>query len=58
MLTLQYGRLTGGGLDEELKSRAKLVAGREEAFRSLVSPVPLRTGAATHNCQMVDFFFS
>lgn len=25
MLTLQYGRLTGGGLDDELKRRAKLV---------------------------------
>lgn len=38
MLTLQYGRLTGGGLDDELKRRAKLAAGREEVYISLVSP--------------------
>lgn len=42
MLTLQYGRLTGGGLDDELKRRAKLVAGRKEVFITLLLLFPCR----------------
>lgn len=40
MLTLQYGRLTGGGLDDELKRRAKLAEGGEKLFETPLLPCP------------------
>lgn len=59
MLTLQYGRLTGGGLDDELKRRAKLVqteGGGVRFWSAVCFWTVIREEA--HNCQMVDFFFS
>lgn len=52
--------MAGGGLDEELKRRLKLPAEAWEVSNGpgVGLPAASQPSAPTHNCQMVDFFFS
>jgi hypothetical protein len=63
MFTDGYDRLAGGGLEEELKRRLKLPV-ETQGGKLFVQQWPWggvhphSLGCPTHNCQMVDFFFS
>lgn len=50
--------MAGGGLEEELKRRLKLRQTREVRAGVGQDTRPASAPTPTHNCQMVDFFFS
>lgn len=50
--------MAGGGLEEELKRRLKLTVEAQGVSGSSFGEPTCPPGCPTHNCQMVDFFFS